>query len=96
MTNQSIKTHEQHTLVHESYVVVASFDLTGDKVRITLSKPDGFGSNMSNLSKGRDYHFEQSQVEAVNGFAVCAAKAVEIAKRLQAEKAKPKAKKAVK
>lgn len=89
---KAIKTHEQHTITHGSYMVVASFDLTGEKVRITLTKPDSFGNN----AKARDYHFEQSNLEAVEGFAKCAQKAVDIARQLEVANRKtvaPKTKK---
>lgn len=71
------KTHEQYTITEGNFMLVASYEVGLDKVKITLSKPDSF-----NNSKARDYHFEQSNIEAVEGFAKCALKAVEIAKSL--------------
>lgn len=85
MTN-AIKTHEQYTIVEGNFMLVLSIDTTSEKPRITLSKPDSF-----NNAKARDYHFEQSNIEMVEGFAKCALKAVEIAKaHIKPEPAKPK------
>lgn len=85
----TIKTHEQHTVAQGNFMVVVSLDLTGEDVRITLSKPDQFGGN----AKARDYHFEQSNIEAVEGFAKCALEAVRIAKEaMPKEKSKNKKK----
>lgn len=72
----TIKTHEQYTVADGNFVMVVSLDLTGEKPRLTLSKPDSFGGN----AKARDYHFEQSNIEAVEKFAKCALEAVRIAK----------------
>ena len=73
---KAIKSHEQYTVVEGNFVLVLSLDLTGDQPRLTLSKPDSFGNN----AKARDNHFEQSNIEAVEGFAKCALEAVRIAK----------------
>lgn len=72
-----VKTHEQYTVAEGAFVMVVSLDLTQAQPRITLSKPDSFGGS----AKARDYHFELSNIEAVEGFAKCAMKAVEIAKK---------------
>lgn len=81
----TIKTHEQYTVAQGNYMVVVSIDLTKDTPRITLSKPDGF-----NGRGGRDYHFELSQIEAVEQFAKCALEAVKIARSLMPPKKKSK------
>lgn len=73
---RTIKSHEQYTVAEGNFVLVVSLDLTSDKPRLTLSKPDSFGGN----AKARDYHFEQSDIEAVEGFAKCALEAVRIAR----------------
>ena len=82
----TIKTHEQHTITDGNFMVVASLDLTGAEVRITLSKPDSFGGN----AKARDYHFELSNIEAVEGFAKCALEAVRLARAAKPIKVTPK------
>lgn len=71
----TIKTHEQYTLTHGNFMVVATVDLTQSKPRITLCKPDSFAG-----AGRKDYHFELSQIELLEGFAKCALEAVNIAR----------------
>lgn len=77
----TVKTHEQYTIAEGAFVLIASIDLTQANPRITLTKPDSFGSN----AKARDYHFELSHIDAVEGFAKCALKAVQVAKKVAQE-----------
>lgn len=89
---QAIKTHEQYTIVEGNFMLVASFDLTGENPRITLSKPDSFGGS----AKARDYHFELSHLDAVEGFAKCAQKAADLARQLHLANKPKKVKKSTK
>lgn len=86
MTN-AIKTHEQYTIVEGNFMLVLSIDTTGQEPKLTVSKPDGFVVRGNN----RDYNFINSKIEALEGFAKCALKAVEIAKsHIKPAPAKPK------